>query len=199
MNIAVLTSSACATFRKVPRAVVCALALGLAACSPSVYNNVSTLGREISEINAMPHEEARAFIADKTIMTYDPGQTICYTVTSCQRRPGHGTQIEYFSDTGNAYLWYPGNAAAVPSKWRLVPRNDGKGYGVCFKYPSDSINKVTGERGGKVQCRHLGEYAANVVEVRSSDLFDLSSGAVPHRLKKNSTTFDTLLSNRQGS
>lgn len=176
--------------------LVSLLTLSLSACASLLTNTNTSLGEKIGTINEMPIGKARSFIADRTIMTYDPGTGHCVwtgTRSSCFFSPGHGTQIEYFDDRGLSFLWYPGNRRPVPARWEIRRNSAGSRYEICFQYPSNSYNPLTHTRGGKLQCRDLGTYATRVSEFRDSDIFRLATGRVPHPLEKDETTFDELL------
>ena len=54
---------------------------------------------------------------------------------------GHGTQVEYLSPGGGAWLWYPGDAMIVPGKWKRA------GKDICFAYTANGYNPVTGHTG----------------------------------------------------
>lgn len=179
------------------RSGLCAALFVLAGCaSPEAFDGVISLGPEIREINALPIEEARKHVSNKTVMTFDPDYTSCRYIGkyfSCSQYPSHGTQIEYLSESGKAYLWYPGNTRAVRSDWKLEPGRQNKRYHICFKYPSGSVNPVNGNRGGEFRCRNLGEFASGIVDSRSGDIFELSSGRIPSQLSRTRTNFDELL------
>lgn len=178
-------------------ALLIATAAGLAACAaPQLFDGDSSLGLDVGDIHRLSPEEARTYIANRTVMTYDPGSTYCYSVGRypiCNTVPGHGTQIEYFGPDGRAYLWYPGNSRPVPSRWSLIRRQSSDRYSICFRYPSNSRNPLTGTSGSSPQCRDLSTWVSGITEVRDNDLFDLSTGTLPYPLKKSRTTFDKLL------
>ena len=173
------------------------LVVTLSACS--FYANVDSLGPTIAEINKMPITEASALIADQTIMTFQGPQTTCPSgyfmgttyIPNCYTQPGHGTQIEYFSPKGIAFLWYPGNSRSVPSIWKL--ETGSSSHRICFQYPSSSRNAITGTNGGAWECVALGYWAKDIVEKRTGDIFSLSTGRLPSQLSRQSTTFDALL------
>ncbi|WP_425037617.1 hypothetical protein [Primorskyibacter sp. S187A] len=96
--------------------------------------------------------------------------------------PGHGTQIEYFAPGGRAFLWYPGNATAVPSLWKTQAGR--RSAEICFKYPSRSYNPVTDEFGGRWECRPSAVFGARMTALIEGDEFNLSSGQLPKRLPR---------------
>lgn len=147
----------------------------LGACAN--YDRINVLGSDIRDIDSMPIEQASNYIAEKTVMTHDRG---------------HGTQIEYFDLNGRAYLWYPLNNEPVLANWKL---NDfGGKYDICFRYPSQSFNSIRNTTGGRWNCARMGFWAKDIVEVRSGDIFKLSSGVLPHKLSRAKTSFEELLS-----
>jgi len=169
----------------------------LSACTN--YSDVDTLGPTVGELSKLPIETASTYISDKTIMTFNGPQTVCPSgymlgtvyVPVCHEVQGHGTQIEYFSPDGMAFLWYPGNRRAVPARWKLV-KGDAS-YAICFMYPKRSYNPLMKQSGGDWKCVSLGFWAREIVEVRSKDIFSLSTGKLPSRLHRYQTTFDDLL------
>ena len=91
----------------------------------------------------------------------------------------HGNQIEYYAPNGIAYLWYPGNQQVVPSRWSIPDSRR-----ICFQYPSQSYNPVTGGRGGKLDCRSLAYQASRQTDRVPGDVFGLSrSPRVPRVLQ----------------
>jgi hypothetical protein len=62
--------------------------------------------------------------------------------TNMSHDAGHGTQVEYLSPGGSAWLWYPGNSVILPGKWKRSGEN------ICFAYTANSYNPVTGHKGG---------------------------------------------------
>lgn len=164
----------------------------------TAYSDVATLGPTIAALNEMPAETASSYIANQTVMTFDPPKPVClpygFGTTiyyNCYTQPGHGTQIEYFHPDGIAVLWYPGNRRPVPSRWKLEKSTSS--HRICFQYPSRSKNALTGDAGGKWECIGLGFWAKDIVEKRPGDIFSLLSGSIPSRLGKEATTFDALL------
>ncbi len=177
------------------RLQILALCSALIAACAAIHDDNTIFGKPISEINRMSLEQAARAVANKTLMTYDPGTTICipasYGGVNCSTTPGHGTQIEYFASDGRAFLWYPGNSRPVRSRWKLSGSDDR--YDLCFLYPGRSYNPLTREYGGRWDCRNLGRYAARIKEIRAEDIFGLSSGRLPFPLSAASTSFDALL------
>ena len=134
-------------------AIVCALP----SCVPQTEGDS---GQSTVDVRGV---ELRSLLSDATAVHYDTG---------------HGTQVEYMSADGLAYLWYPGNRSIVPGEWhvRIGPRPLGPGpesrnaigpYAVfeqdptqpvestlyiCFRYGPDTYNPVTRMRGGNWEC-----------------------------------------------
>lgn len=103
----------------------------------------------------------------------------------------HGTQVEYLSPNGTAYLWYPGNTRAVIGRWDVEANTQNPNAGViCFAY-KNSYNPVTRTTGGR-QCVTAHGYKATHRESRSGDIFNLSSGRIPYRLPKQNLALDAL-------
>jgi hypothetical protein len=97
--------------------------------------------------------------------------------------PGHGTQIEYISSEGGAYLWYPGNSIILPGRWKL---EDGR---MCFSYGPNTYNPVTGTRGGAWECAPLDFYFRPITERAKGDILALEGRhAVPFELGREPTS-----------
>lgn len=94
---------------------------------------------------------------------------------------GHGYQVSFLAED-QVWLWYPGNRAALRGIWG-EEQVAGRAY-VCFTYPRSSFNPVTQGLGGQKQCQPQELLQAHVVGVALGDVFDLSSGAVPHVLER---------------
>lgn len=92
----------------------------------------------------------------------------------------HGVQVEYYTNSGRTYLWYPGNTRSLPDHWKT--KMDGKL--ICFGYPENSYNPVTGERGGGFKCRLTRDFQSNVTQTCKGDVFKLATGNIPYVLKK---------------
>ncbi|WP_282608349.1 hypothetical protein [Pelagibius sp. Alg239-R121] len=155
-------------------------------------------GPPIYEIYKMPVEEARTHLAGKTVMTFIDVYRDCrtypvgkYYSTSCSERPGPGTQVEYLAENGQSYLWFPGNRRLVRGHW--VVRRWREKYEICWSYGPNSRHFITGKRGKNLTCDLLSNYAESIAEIRREDSFSLSSGHLPFVLKRDQTTFDTLL------
>jgi hypothetical protein len=85
----------------------------------------------------------------------------------------HGLQVEYFSPDGKVYLWYPGNSRSVVGEW-TAEKNE-----LCFRYQPNSYNPVTGQKGGKWECRNRARQRGDLVSKAEGDPFQLKSGRVP--------------------
>ncbi len=105
-----------------------------------------------------------ALLSDATVLHYDSG---------------HGTQVEYMSADGYAFLWYPGNQSVVPGEWHIRIGSDSWGPGdesrnelesdafiqrhrslefestlyLCFRYGSNTYNPLMNMRGGNWECQ----------------------------------------------
>ena len=99
--------------------------------------------------------------------------------------PGHGTQIEYFHPNGRAYLWYPGNTAAVPSEWKVEAGATSNASAViCFRYPNRSYNPITQQFGGRWECRPSTVFGVGMTALIQGDEFNLSSGRIPRSMPR---------------
>ena len=97
--------------------------------------------------------------------------------------PGHGTQIEYISPEGGAYLWYPGNSVILPGRWKL---DDGR---MCFAYGPNTYNPVTGTSGGDWECASVAFYFRPITERAKGDVLGLQGrGRVPFDLPREQTS-----------
>ena len=138
------------------------------------------------------YDETRSLIADKTAMTYDRG---------------HGTQVEFVAGNGKTYLLYPGNTVIVRGKWKLTRTSNPKVFDMCFRYPDNSHNPVTGQSGGGWSsgprafyfvagwgCGAAGFYVGDLVEGRDGDVLGLArSKEVPFVLARKKTRLDALI------
>tara|TARA_R110002096_G_scaffold436071_1_gene666836 strand:- start:11197 stop:12204 length:1008 start_codon:yes stop_codon:yes gene_type:complete len=104
-----------------------------------------------------------------------------------------GTQIEYFSPSGEVALWYPVNQTPVVGKYytkqSMKPHNlagNVAGVLLCFSYQPNSYNPVTGTRGDADQCTSAYSFLAQIKGKRRGDVFNLFSGALPHSFQKGS-------------
>lgn len=92
----------------------------------------------------------------------------------------HGTQVEYLTPNGRAYLWYPGNSVIVAGKWKKT------GNQMCFAYGADTYNPATGQRGGDWECMPFRLWWASLTERLKGDVLALEGRkAVPFKLKRN--------------
>lgn len=94
----------------------------------------------------------------------------------------HGFQVNYFSDRGIAWLWYPGNHKAVPEEYKLSTISGQ--HVVCFRHPPNSYNPVIGTSGGSFKCASLDFTQRGTVAQLAGDPFGLSSGRVPIMLDR---------------
>lgn len=101
--------------------------------------------------------------------------------------PQHGTQIEYLSDNGRSYLWYPGNRSVLPGYWK---RNADQ---LCFQYGANTYNPATGHSGGGWECMPLALYVQAIAQRARGDLFGLAErDRAPFRLDRRKTTLEKL-------
>jgi hypothetical protein len=100
----------------------------------------------------------------------------------------HGMQIEYLSEGGKAFLWYPGNRSILEGRWKREGRE------ICFAYGQNTFNPVTGHRGGSWECMPFNLYGSAVAERKRGDVFALEGRrSVPFRLDRKRTTLAQLL------
>lgn len=148
--------------------------------------------------------EARKHYAGFTVKSYDTS---------------HGTQVEYMSPDGRCYLWYPGNTRVLPCKWKIAkkPKKVWPGQNdktinvthVCYSYPENSRNPVTGHRGSAWQCSQAvvptihadgtvtmgipAGFAPSTVDKVNGDPFGLARrSAVPFVMEKKTYSFSEL-------
>jgi hypothetical protein len=115
-----------------------------------------------------------------------------YTNMSHDR--GHGTQIEYLSPGGGAWLWYPGNARILPGRWKRA------GADICFAYTGGSHNPVTGHRGDGWECMDYRYWWGAIEQRVEGDPLRLEGRVeVPFRLGKGRVRFDELIARLSGS
>jgi len=108
--------------------------------------------------------------------------------TQMMRDSQHGTQIEYLSEGGKAFLWYPGNASILEGRWKR------QGADICFAYGENTYNPATGHVGGGWECMPFDLYWRVVEERMPGDIFSLQGrGAVPFKLERRRTTLAKLL------
>ncbi|WP_240231574.1 hypothetical protein [Devosia lacusdianchii] len=101
---------------------------------------------------------------------------------------GHGTQVEYLSTRGKAYLWYPGNAVILEGRWKR------EGTNICFAYGENTYNPVTGNQGGDWECMPSDLYQAASTERMQGDVLALADRATPpFRLDRARTTLNKLI------
>ncbi len=94
----------------------------------------------------------------------------------------HGFQVNFISSGGDAWLWYPGNAASVPEEFKADKIREQRV--LCWRHPSNSRNPVTNKSGGGFACEPLLFAKKRVVSELRGDPFRLASGAVPFRLSR---------------
>lgn len=106
---------------------------------------------------------------------------------------GHGTQVEYLSPGGGAWLWYPGNSTIVPGKWKR------SGANICFAYTANSHNPVTGHAGGGWECMEYRLWWWAIAERVEGDPLGLEGRTkVPFKLGKARVRFDKLIARVTG-
>ncbi|MBV9078895.1 MAG: hypothetical protein JO048_15645 [Methylobacteriaceae bacterium] len=148
-----------------------------------------------ASVAGAPQPDARAFasrVGGKTYLSFSPQ---------------HGTQVEYLSSDGRAYLWYPGNQQVLAGQWRAEPdpfapkfleSPIGSGniyeapprFRLCYRYGPATYNPVTGSSGDKWECQGLFQ---GLGEARPGDFFGLvRARAAPLVLSKQRYSFEEL-------
>lgn len=140
-----------------------ALAAALAGCAPSGPGDRAAA---IAEVNARQN------------LFLDYPQT---GTTYLSHSLAHGYQVNYIQ-AGRAWLWYPGNAVALPEAWETRTRGDMPV--ICWRHPTNSHNPVTGQSGGGAACTPLEFAQKTIVAELAGDPFGLRSGRVPYRLDR---------------
>ena len=113
--------------------------------------------------------------------------------TNMSHDAGHGTQIEYLSEKGTAWLWYPGNASIVAGKWKRA------GAEICFAYGGNTYNPVTGHKGGGWECMEYRYWWAAIEQRVAGDPLQLEGRRkVPFKLGKERVRFDQLIARVAG-
>jgi len=140
----------------------------------------------IEAVVAVTPEEVRVAVSDRTNMVYD-------TV--------HGTQVEFTSADGRAFLWYPGNSVILPGAWKIdrmtrtlggMPREHTV---LCFRYTENSYNPATGHSGADWECNMAYFYInkARRTESVGGDVLGLATmGRPPFKLTRDKTTLAEL-------
>jgi hypothetical protein len=101
---------------------------------------------------------------------------------------GHGTQVEYLTGDGRAYLWYPGNTVVLSGRWKAA------GDDICFAYSNGSYNPVTGKTGGGFECMPHRLWWGVVDERMKGDVLGLQGRKrVPFKLSPARTTLAKLV------
>lgn len=215
-------------FDRVCRAIPIALMVALASCAPQGHGP-SGGGADISAQSAAGQRylnevraTIRARIADGLdedefiwlFPSYEQAINMLGGRTYLTYSKGHGQQIEFISEHGDTYLWYPGNKSMVRGHWKYeidIPRSlfgkilvrTDKGVEthhqvpisrLCFRYSTQTYNPVTRKRGGDWNCRPHFDWAIKVKEQKQGDPFRLSTRArVPFALKRSPAPLDELL------
>jgi hypothetical protein len=147
-----------------------------------VYNHIK-LFPETNEIEftyggptlqRMTFTEFAAFVRARLV-----GQTVTFL-------PDYlGYQIEYYSEDGRAYLWYPGNVRTNVGRYVIRESmepfgdfGDRAGVLICFDYGPNSYNPSTGKSGGE-ECTSAYAFIASIRGKRQGDVFNLASGGIP--------------------
>ncbi|MDR3470959.1 MAG: hypothetical protein P4M09_04620 [Devosia sp.] len=107
--------------------------------------------------------------------------------------PGHGTQVEYLSDGGGAYLWYPGNSIILPGHWKMQGGSTKHPAQICFRYGPNTYNPVTHVYGDKWECEGVDVYTSYLTEQAKGDVLGLAHrSAAPFTLSRSRVTLEQL-------
>jgi len=96
----------------------------------------------------------------------------------------HGTQVEFLSADGGAFLWYPSNRVLVVGRWETRDFDSPYSPNICFKYGSNTYNPVTKTVGGNWTCRHGRGFILQANGIVRNDIFGLQSGSIPFVMPK---------------
>lgn len=133
----------------------------------------------------------RALLLSLALMIFAPTLAHAQDIagfTNLSFDEGHGTQIEYVSPEGGAFLWYPGNSIILPGRWKL---EDGR---MCFSYGPNTYNPVTGTRGGAWECASVERYFQPITERAKGDVLRLEGrDAVPFELPREQTSLSDIV------
>jgi len=122
-------------------------------------------------------EDARAFYACKTTLSYSPPGP-----------KGHGTQIEYLDPDGTAHLWYPGNPGILPGEWK-IEKGSNDVIGICFRYATSGRNPVTGVVGTAWTCSRTNRNNRTTIQSMTGDVLHLKGRrSIPFILQPDLTT-----------
>lgn len=114
--------------------------------------------RNISNLDAGPEVvDANYPRADVTYASYDSY---------------FGLQIEYFASTGASYLWHERGGLPLKGQWAI--REFGGRKTICFKYPSDVMERENIGAGRNWQCRNLKDVQRRIISYTPGDPFNLS-------------------------
>ncbi len=139
--------------------LVVLLALTLTACGASIGNDVEhweplKAPEFIRTVRSTTISEKTArYVANRTYRSYS----------------SDGNQIEYMSENGGAYLWYPRNRAIVQGEWKIerggAVSRDKSGFLLCFRYKRSSGKSGYGPWG----CRAVESWMNKAQEIVSGD------------------------------
>jgi hypothetical protein len=177
-----------------PRGALAVIVMLLAACASSAIDTGEL--PDADAINGMSRIQARAIFINQTIMIHGPRPQICLRPDSdapCKTDNNLGTEIEYLSENGFAYRWYPGNLATESLRWDVARHREKKRYFICFLRPEGRPIPPASEHSFNPACYDIADYMRGVVEMRVSDLFNLSRRSASDMLQSKRTTFDDLL------
>ena len=166
-------------------------ALALCACQEGTQAGTykDSVNRDPSSLTVA---KLREIVSDRTNMFYGSS---------------HGTQIEYTSADGRAYLWYPGNNVVLPGFWKIdeayqsFHRPQGiTVLSICFRYGANTYNPATGHQGASWECSSSAiADVSRIADSKQGDLFGLSQRQTPPFVLSTARTTLEDLSRRVGS
>lgn len=157
----------------------------------------SPTGRTFSENFTINATQAIASFTDRTNLTYSEA---------------HGSQVEYSTNDGRVFLWYPGNPMVLPGQWRACRhRLKASGFGkdpkeavvfhyvmVCFRYGDNTYNPVTGKVGQSWQCTPAAQHRKALTQSEKGDALGLANRtSVPFVLGRSKTSLTDLRAQMQ--
>jgi hypothetical protein len=135
-----------------------------------------------------------AAAASGYVIGYDETKSLFVNQTMLSYDRAHGTQVEYLAKNSRTYLLYPGNQTIVQGSWKLIRTDNPNVFDMCFKYPANTFNPVTGQSGGNWDCKAAGFYMTGVAEHKDGDVLGLSRSAeVPFVLARKKASLASLI------
>ncbi|MDZ4726587.1 MAG: hypothetical protein SH817_10545 [Leptospira sp.] len=129
-------------------------------------SNVAVFDKNLYLYERLSDEKIASISNDITIRFFDQYQ--------------HGNQIEFNSNSGITFLWYPNNKNLVSGFYKIKDNRV-----ICFNYSGIARNEFTGEFSGNWNCQDLLSYYNKVREKIKGNVFNLNeSKAIPFTLER---------------